>query len=147
MSFKHYFLLAAFLGLVACGGVDPNSPEGKRQVIFKEMLKHSEDLGGMMRGRVRFDPQQFKEKADELDRITKTPWQYFDHQGDEQNVAKEAIWKEKARFTELAQVMEQATTALATSAGEANVNVSVLQVRIDQVEKACETCHKEFRQY
>lgn len=147
MSFKHYFVLAAFLGLVACGGVDPNSPEGKRQAIFKEMLKDSEDLGGMMRGRLHFNEENFLAKAENLDKITRTPWQYFEHQGDEKSVAKGDIWQEKAKFMSLADEMEKATAALVATAQQRPVNMSALQLRTDQMEQACSTCHKAFRQY
>ena len=56
-------VLLACLTLSACGGVDPNSPLGQRKAIFKEMLKTSEDLGGMLRGRVTFDGQRFTDGA------------------------------------------------------------------------------------
>ncbi|MEE4465885.1 cytochrome c, partial [Azotobacter chroococcum] len=54
MTFKPILLGMVALSLVACNGVDPNSPLGKRQALFKDMLKTSEDLGGMLRGRLGF---------------------------------------------------------------------------------------------
>ncbi len=48
-------LLLAGLTLAACDRVDPNSPLGQRKAIFKQMLKTSEDMGGMLRGRLPFD--------------------------------------------------------------------------------------------
>ena len=54
---KRSVLLAVVMSLAACGGVDPNSPLGKRTAIFKEMLNVSEDLGGMLRGRIAYDEQ------------------------------------------------------------------------------------------
>ena len=54
MKRKTLFLIVLALALSGCGGVDPNSPQGQRQSIFKQMLKVSEDLGGMLRGRLAF---------------------------------------------------------------------------------------------
>ena len=64
MNLKPFLLGIATLALVACNGVDPNSPLGKRQAIFKQMLHTSEDLGGMLRGRLVFDEQRFDPKAE-----------------------------------------------------------------------------------
>ena len=49
--------------LAGCGGVDPDSPMGKRQVIFKRVLWTSEGLGGMMRGRIAFDGRRIIKKT------------------------------------------------------------------------------------
>ena len=58
-------LLAVTL-LAGCDRVDPNSPLGKRQALFEEMLRTSEDLGGMLRGRLSFNEQRFAEGFAEL---------------------------------------------------------------------------------
>ena len=65
---KRGFLLAIVLSLAACGGVDPDSPLGKRKAVFKKMLNVSEDLGGMLRGRIAYNEQLFAELAVELGR-------------------------------------------------------------------------------
>ncbi len=57
------------MSLAACGGVDPDSPLGKRQVIFKDMLNVSEDLGGMLRGRIAYDEPLFIEKSSSVRRF------------------------------------------------------------------------------
>src|SRR5690606_41489160 len=69
-------LLAAGV-LVGCDRVDPNSPLGKRTAIFKEMMKTSEDLGGMLRGRLAFNEAKFIEGAAQLDEISRQPWQHI----------------------------------------------------------------------
>ena len=72
-------LAAVALGaaLSGCERVDPNSPLGKRKVIFKDMLKTSEDLGGMLRGRLPFDGVKFAGGALQLDNLSHQPWQHF----------------------------------------------------------------------
>lgn len=141
-------VLVLALGLLAgCGGVDPNSPEGKRQAAFKQMLNLSEDLGGMLRGRIGFDEQQFVDKAAMLDEVSRQPWQHFETASGGKNSAKDDVWQKKERFMQLARELENTTQVLLESARQDEVNTDVLGVRVDAVEKACESCHQEFRIY
>lgn len=136
------------MSLAACGGVDPDSPLGKRKAIFKEMLNVSEDLGGMLRGRLTYDEQVFIEKSAQLDALAKEPWQHFPTiQEDEKNSARDEVWQEQERFQELARALEQTTAYLVLSTTEPPLNKSVLAVRVQAVEDACESCHTEFRAY
>ena len=78
MTFKRLTVVVlACLTLSACGGVDPDSPLGQRKAIFKQMLKTSEDLGGMLRGRIPFDGPRFTEGALKLDALAHEPWKHF----------------------------------------------------------------------
>ncbi|MBS7326267.1 MAG: cytochrome c [Thiopseudomonas sp.] len=144
---KYFVAAAALLVLAGCGGVDPNSPEGKRKAAFKQMLNLSEDMGGMLRGRLKFDEQQFAEKAALLDDVSRQPWQYFETASDSKTAAKDDIWQQKERFLQLARELENTTVVLRESAKQQPANTDTLGVRIDQVEKACESCHQAFRIY
>ena len=66
MKYPLVLLVLAGLGLQGCDSVDPNSPLGKRQALFKEMLRTSEDLGGMLRGRLPFDEQAFAQALGDM---------------------------------------------------------------------------------
>jgi len=141
-------LLFIFMFLAACGGVDPNSPLGKRKAAFKQMLNVSEDLGGMLRGRIKFDEQAFVEKAALLDEVSRLPWQYFEEAPDaDKSSARDDVWQEKERFMELARELEGTTARLVQSTVQQPLNPDVLATRVDLVEKACENCHQEFRVY
>ena len=145
---KRGLLLAVVLSLGACGGVDPNSPLGKRKAIFKEMLSVSEDLGGMLRGRIKYDETLFVEKAIQLDTLSKTPWQHFPSiKEDEKTSARDDVWQQQERFQELARELETTTARLVASTTEPPLNESVLALRVQAVEDACESCHKAFRAY
>ena len=145
---KRSLVLAVVLGLSACGGVDPNSPLGKRTAIFKEMLNVSEDLGGMLRGRIAYDEQVFIDKAVELDTLSKEPWQHFPTlKDDEKTSARDDVWQRQERFQALARALEDTTAHLVLSTTETPLNQSVLGVRVQAIEDACESCHKEFRAY
>lgn len=142
------FLLAVLMTLTACGGVDPDSPLGKRKAIFKQMLNVSEDLGGMLRGRIKFDEQVFIDNAVLLDEISRQPWQHFeDDAATDNSAARDDVWQKKKRFAELAQELEGTTARLVQSTAQQPLNLDVLATRVDLVEKACESCHQEFRVY
>lgn len=144
-----FVLLSAAVVLSGCGGVDPNSPLGKRQAIFKQMLKTSEDLGGMLRGRLKFDPAQFAQGAQKLDELSQTPWQHFPNvaQDEGPSDAKAEVWQRQERFAELRDHLTQTTAALARSAQAAPLEPESLTQPMKQVEAACKACHKEFRRF
>ncbi|MBA1273646.1 c-type cytochrome [Stutzerimonas azotifigens] len=148
---KRNLMAAALLGtlaLVGCDRVDPDSPQGKRSAIFKEMLKVSEDLGGMLRGRLAFDAGRFAEGAVELESLSRQPWQYFPHEGEDgSSSARDDVWARQERFQELAQQMEAATAALVAASGQTPLTPAQVGPALQQVEDGCEACHREFRVY
>ncbi|CAE6888205.1 Cytochrome c556 [Pseudomonas marincola] len=141
-------ILLAASTLTACGGVDPNSPLGQRQAIFKQMLKTSEDLGGMIRGRIVFDEARFVEGAAKLDQISRTPWQHFPQIKEEDHTnAKDDVWKRQARFKELADDLENSTAALVVATTAKPLKSSDLAAPVKRVEDSCKACHQEFRNH
>lgn len=145
---KRGVLLVAIMGLSACGGVDPDSPLGKRKAIFKDMLNTSEDIGGMLRGRIAYDEALLIEKAQLLDDLSKQPWQHFPTvKESDQSSARDDVWQRQERFQELARDLENTTARLVASTTESPLNESVLAVRVQAVEDSCESCHQEFRAY
>lgn len=146
--FKRGVVLVMVMGLAACGGVDPDSPLGKRKAIFKEMLNTSEDLGGMLRGRIKYDEALFIEKAIHLDDISRQPWQHFPTaKEDGKTSARDDVWQRQERFQELARELEATTARLVESTTQPPLNKSVLAIRVQAVEDSCESCHQEFRVY
>lgn len=137
------------LAVSGCGGVDPNSPQGQRQAIFKHMLTVSEDLGGMLRGRLAFKEQAFIDGAAELDQLTRTPWQHFPQVKEEggETRAKDDVWQRQARFQELAKAMEESTAALVAATQAQPLTPEALVAPMQRVESSCKACHEEFRAY
>lgn len=147
-SKKSLLLICVCLALAACGGVDPDSPLGKRQALFKEMLKVSEDLGGMLRGRLPYDEAGFIAGAAELDRLSREPWQHFpDVRDDERSKANPELWQRQEQFQKMAADLEQATAALVQATIAPPLRRSALEPAVQRVEDRCEACHKEFRAY
>ena len=141
-------VLLACLALSACGGVDPNSPLGQRKAIFKQMLKTSEDLGGMLRGRIPFDGPRFAEGAVKLDSLSHEPWKHFPQVREEdRSSAKDDVWQQQARFQELARALEAATGELVIASKVQPYKASNLGPAVQKVEYACSACHKQFRDH
>lgn len=145
---KLLVVLLVGLSLTACERVDPNSPLGKRKTIFKEMLKTSEQLGGMLRGRVKFDEPAFAVGASSLATLSLEPWQHFPQVKDEgKSSARDEVWNNQLRFNELSKQLEAATANLALISSQKPLAPSALAKPFKQVENACEACHQEFRDY
>ncbi|MBU3057415.1 c-type cytochrome [Pseudomonas indica] len=148
MKLKSLSIVVLCAGLAACGGVDPNSPLGKRQALFKAMLKTSEDLGGMLRGRVPFDEQRFSEGAVKLDDLSRQPWQHFPQVKEEDDTsARDEVWQRQERFQQLAHDLEASTAALVEATTRKPLQPESLAAPVQRVEDACEACHQEFRAY
>jgi cytochrome c556 len=141
-------LVAALLGLSACGGVDPDSPLGQRKAIFKQMLKTSEDIGGMLRGRLPFDGPKFAEGAVKLDALSHEPWKHFPPvRESEHTSAKDAVWQRQAHFQELAKALETRTGELVVATQQLQLTPANMIPPMNNVEDACDACHKEFRDH
>jgi cytochrome c556 len=136
------------VGLSACGGVDPDSPMGKRQAIFKQMLKTSEDLGGMLRGRLAFDGEKFRSGALELQQLSLQPWEHFPKVQDAgESAARSEVWQRQERFQQLARELEAATANLVSISQAARPTPEQVQAPQQAVEAACKACHQEFRSH
>lgn len=149
MNCKPLLLGISMLALAACNEVDPNSPLGKRQAAFKQMLRTSEDLGGMLRGRLVFDEQRFVDGATKLEQLSHEPWQYFPQvkeNGDDTS-ARDDVWQRQERFQQLARDLERNTAALVAATANRPLMPKALEPQVKQVEDACEACHHEFRAY
>jgi cytochrome c556 len=145
---KLLVVLLVGVSLSACEQVDPNSPLGKRKTIFKQMLKTSEQLGGMLRGRVKFDEPAFAAGASSLATLSQQPWQHFPQVKDEgSSSAKDEVWVNQQRFNELSKQLESATANLALLSSQKPLLPADVAKPFKQVENACEACHHEFRDY
>ena len=149
MTSKILLALLACALIVGCDRVDPNSPLGQRQAIFKDMLKTSEDLGGMLRGRLVFNAERFAQGAAHLDEISRKPWQHFPQvrESADGSQARDEVWQRQERFQQLARELEAATAELHTAAQVKPLTPQALVAPVDKVEAACRACHDEFRIY
>ena len=141
-------ILLVAMALSACDRVDPNSPLGQRKAIFKQMLQTSEDLGGMLRGRLPFDSDRFASGAIKLDALAHAPWQHFPQVRDEgDSSARAQVWERQARFHDLARQLEGVTGELLAATRTQPLQAAQLKAPMDKVEAACKACHTEFRNH
>ncbi len=149
MTFKRLTVVVlACLTLSACGGVDPDSPLGQRKAIFKQMLKTSEDLGGMLRGRIPFDGPRFTDGAIKLDALAHEPWKHFPQvKESDLTSATDDVWQKQERFQQLARQLEAATGELVVASQVQPYKASHLTPAVQKVEGTCSACHKDFRNH
>lgn len=139
--------LVVLLALAGCDRIDPDSPLGKRKAIYQAMLDTKEDLGGMLRGRLMFDAQAFTAGAAKLDDLSRQPWQHYPEVKEAQSDARDEVWQRQERFNELARLMEARTAELVAFTAAETPTPERVAPLFQQVEDACEGCHKEFRAY
>ena len=148
MTIRPLLLGCLVLLLAGCGGVDPNSPMGMRQAIFQQMLKTSENLGGMLRGRVAFDAQIFVQQAQQLEQLSKQPWQHFPVVRDEGDTAAKAeVWQRQERFQELANALQARTAELVLASAVKPLTPAAVLPAQTKLEASCKACHQEFRSH
>ena len=149
MKSKLLLALLACTLMAGCDRVDPNSPLGKRQALFKDMLHTSENLGGMLRGRLTFNEKDFAEGAAHLDEISRQPWQHFPQarEDSDHSQARDDVWQRQERFQQLAKELEAATAELHSAAQASPLQPQALGAPVAKVEAACKACHEEFRIY
>jgi len=136
------------LALVGCNNTaDPDSPEGKRQALFKQMIKQSEPMGGMLSDRLPFDGVIFAEHAKNLAQLADQPWSYFPKPGaePEPNRAKADIWSDPQGFAQAIDTFKAAVADLtaATEGGVRGPGQAADQLRA--VQQACKACHDDYR--
>lgn len=148
MTVKPFVLLcAAVLALGGCDSIDPDSPLGKRKAIFQQMMALSEDMGGMLRGRLPYDGPAFARMANELDELSSEPWQHYRPVKEEHSTARDEVWQRQEHFQALARDLEAATAQLKLTVSQPGFKPGDLREPLKQVEQACESCHQEFRAY
>jgi cytochrome c556 len=141
-------LWLACLLLSACNNSDPDSPQGRRQALFKQMLANSEALGGMLRGRLTFDGKSFSEGARRLDELAAQPWAFFPPpESNEQGRVDEHAQRRQEQFAALAQALEASTAVLREAAEQPQMSRESLQEPLDKVESSCKRCHEAFRAF
>lgn len=149
MTFKQCcIVLLVRLTLSACGGIDPDSPLGQRKAIFKQMLSTSEELSGMLKGRVPFNGPRFAEAAMQLDALAYQPWAHFQVKDSDKTSATDAVWQQQARFESIGpRAGSSATGALVIASQQQPYSASHLTPAVQKVQDTCSACHKAFRNH
>ncbi|GMQ53799.1 cytochrome c [Halopseudomonas aestusnigri] len=144
-------VVALLLGaaLAGCNNEpDPNSHEGKRQALFKQMLRQTEPMSGMLTGRVTPSMGEFMNKADTLAQLADQPWEHFPTPGDapEPNRTKDTVWSDPEGF---ALAIDDFKTKVADLHAVTSVGIKSLDQAADElraVQQSCKSCHDSYRQ-
>ena len=113
-----------------------------RQSSLFIMAQHFGRVGAMANGKVPFDAKVAEQNADIVAQMAKLPWAGFDaaHEGGK---AKPEVWKESAKFKELAAKLESDTGKLAAAAKTGDLDK--LKAAFGPTAATCKACHDDFR--
>ncbi|GAB2488618.1 MAG: c-type cytochrome [Comamonas sp.] len=113
-----------------------------RQSALFVMGQHFGRLGAMANGKIPFDGKAAEANAEIVADMAKLPWAGFEaaHEGGK---AKPEIWKEQAKFKDLAEKMQAETVKLAAAAKTNNLDN--LKAAFGPAASSCKSCHDSFR--
>lgn len=101
-------------------------------------------LGAMAAGRMPFDAKVAADSAAAADFVAHLPWAAFGEGTDKGDTrAKPEIWKEPAKFKELADKMQTEMSKLAVAAKAGNMDG--IKAGVGAVGGSCKACHDAYR--
>jgi cytochrome c556 len=138
----------AVLGLVACTpsvveDTRPGQPVKQRQDAFKDILRHFEPMGVMLRDGA-YEAERFEAMARALWERRESPWAHFGpdtHYPPSKSTA--AVWEKPDLFQkERAHFLEQVETLMTVSA---SADENQIEKAYNGVYDSCKSCHRSFR--
>lgn len=101
-------------------------------------------LGAMAAGRMPFDAKVAADSAAAAEFVSHLPWAAFGEGTDKGDTrAKPEIWKEQAKFKELADKMQAEMSKLAVAAKAGNMDG--IKAGVGAVGGSCKACHDVYR--
>lgn len=113
-----------------------------RQGALHVMGQHFGRLGAMANGRMAFDAKAAQDNAEVVAYMAKLPWTAF-AAGTEGGKSKPEVWKEQAKFSDLADKMQAETVKLAAAAKTGNLDN--LKAAFGPAANSCKACHDSYR--
>jgi len=108
------------------------------------MQQHFARVGAMVAGKAPFDAKAAAENAAVAEYMSKLPWAGFGPGTDVGDTkAKPEIWKERARFDDLAQKAQTELGKLAAAAKTGNLDA--IKPAFQAAGNSCKACHDDFR--
>jgi len=123
---------------------EPSDAIEYRQAAFSMISVQIGDMGAMLKGKVPFDAEQFKMRANNAAALSKMPWEAF-YEGTDKGdtTALAAVWAENATFVEKANAFAANADKLALAAQSGDK--AVIGKAFGAWAKGCKDCHKQFR--
>jgi len=147
---KNLFLSIIFFGstLIAASAqaqfAKPEDAIKYRKAAFIVMGAHNSRLGAMAQGRIPFDAKIAAENAEIVAAMAKLPWVAFGEgteTGDTR--AKAEIWKDSAKFKDLANKLQLESEKLVLAAKSSNQEA--FKTAFTATSGTCKSCHDDFR--
>ena len=123
---------------------EPSDAIKYRQAAFSMISVQIGDMGAMLKGKVPFDAEQFKMRANNAAALSKMPWEAFyagTDKGDTSALA--AVWSDNETFTKKATAFQQYADELAVAAQSGDK--AVIGKAFGAWAKGCKDCHKQFK--
>jgi cytochrome c556 len=116
-----------------------------RQGAFAVMGNHMGRIFRMVQGRIPYDKDGAIRSAEIVQFMGKLPYEAFPPGSDLlESKAKPALWKEEAKFRQLASDMQAETVKLAAAAKTGNLDN--LRTQFQATAKSCDACHDAYRE-
>jgi cytochrome c556 len=139
----------ALAGGIAVAGAQEQKPDRAikyRQSVFYAMGWNMYGvLGPMVKGEIPYNKDQAVRAATFLHDLSPMPYDGFIPGSDQgaPTKAKPEIWKDRAKFDQLAQAMQAETTKLVAAAQTGDP--AQLRTAVSATGKTCNNCHDDFR--
>lgn len=149
MKFKQVFL-GTILSTLTLGASansafeEPKDAIEYRQAAFSMIRVQIGDMGDMLKGKVEFDAERFKHRANNAAALSKMPWEAFVEGSDKGDTsALPAIWSDNETFMKKAVAFQQYADELAVAAQSGDKKV--IAKAFGPWAKGCKDCHKSFK--
>ncbi|MFT6788457.1 MAG: cytochrome c556 [Pseudoalteromonas rhizosphaerae] len=123
---------------------EPRDAIEYRQAAFSMIRVQIGDMGDMLKGKVPFDAEQFKHRANNAAALSKMPWEAFVAGSDKGDTsALPAIWSDNKTFMKKAAAFQQYADELAVAAQTGDKKV--IAKAFGPWAKGCKDCHTSFK--
>ena len=123
---------------------EPSDAIEYRQAAFSMIRVQIGDMGDMLKGKVPFDAEQFKHRANNAAALSKMPWEAFVAGSDKGDTsALPAIWSDNETFMKKAATFQQYADELAVAAQTGDKKV--IAKAFGPWAKGCKDCHTSFK--
>lgn len=142
-------LIAAAVAIVAIPSYaqfsKPESAVKYRQAAFTIINNHMGRINQAVQGKIPYDKDAVLRSAEIIESTSKLPYEGFTPGSDLiESKAKASLWKEEAKFKQLATEMQAETVKLTAAAKTGNLDN--VRTAFRATARACDNCHDLYRE-
>jgi cytochrome c556 len=137
--------LGATLSLNVAAQAKPEDLVKQRKAALTMVAKYFGPIGAMVQGKAPYDARIVARNAGYLETLSAMPWDGFDASTEsfKETRAKPELYKEKAKFDQMATDMQGALAKLNAAAKGTDQNA--VKAAFGDVGKSCKSCHDAYR--